>query len=340
MSITAPIPGRSLSSRCQRLCERALAKLFAVKNWRQSGFVRFIEHNKGNVALSLSMVLYLVSWPVALLDRAAAQVIRAAGEASLVGGLCDLIALNMIFERHWYLPNSGVLQRSRERLTDGISSTIEREWLTPEMIEKKLHQLRLLDRLSEHLMSASLKTLVRHEQLERICLETAHFLEPETVIGLFEHLTTRVRPARALDRLKLALFKAFARKECERLRETIRNLPYDEQLVAMVDSAIRDIGVRLRDEDSVLRKTADHWMDAIVREFVTRSKGEIARMVRENLNQMPTERIREQIESRTRTHLDWIRVNGGVFGALLGCLFALLNATRYDLQAVWRVVMF
>ena len=313
---------------------------FTVKNWRQSGFVRFLEHHKGNVALSLSVVLYLVSWPVALLDRAAAQIMRAAGEASLVGGLCDLIALNMIFERHWYLPNSGVLQRSRERLTDGIANTIEREWLTPDMIEKKLHQLRLLDRLSEHLMSASLKTLVRHEQLERICLETANFLEPETVIGLFEQLTARVRSARALDRLKFALIKAFARKECERLREKIRNLPYDEQLMAMVDSAIHDIGARLREEDSVLRKTADHWMDAIVREFVSRSKGEIARMVRENLNEMPTERIREQIESRTRTHLDWIRVNGGVFGAVLGCLFALLNAARYDFQAVWRFLMF
>ena len=125
------------------------------------------------------MVLYLVSWPVALLDRAAAQIIRAAGEASLVGGLCDLIALNMIFERHWYLPNSGVLERSRRTLTEGIANTIEREWLTPDMIEKKLHQLKLLDRLGEYLMAGSVRTLVRHEQLERICDEAAHFLSPK-----------------------------------------------------------------------------------------------------------------------------------------------------------------
>jgi uncharacterized membrane-anchored protein YjiN (DUF445 family) len=108
----------------------------------------------------------------------------------------------------------------------------------------------------------------------------------------------------------------------------------------MVDSAIHDIGASLRSEDTMLRKTADHWMDSIVREFVSRSKGEIAQMVRENLNQMPNEKIRWQIESRTRTHLDWIRVNGGVFGALLGCLFALLNAARYDLQGLLRLLMF
>jgi uncharacterized membrane-anchored protein YjiN (DUF445 family) len=330
-------PGQSSD---QRFCKWALATLLSVKKWRHIGFVQFLENHKGNVALSLSIVLYLVSWPVALLDRAAAQIMRAAGEASLVGGLCDLIALNMIFERHWYLPNSGVLERSRRTLTDGIANTIEREWLTPNMIEKKLHQLKLLDRLGEYLMAASLKTLVRHEQLERICDETAHFLEPETVIGLFEQITARVRPARALDRLKLALIKGFARRECERLRERIRNLPQDEQLIAMVDSAIHDIGVSLKEGDTVLRKTADHWMDAIVKEFVTRSKGEIAQMVRENLDQMSNERIREQIESRTRTHLDWIRVNGGVFGALLGCLFALLNAARYDLQGLLRLLMF
>ncbi|MBV8053735.1 MAG: DUF445 family protein [Deltaproteobacteria bacterium] len=322
------------------LCKRALATIPSVGNWRQSSFVRFLENHKGNVVLSLSVLLYLLSWPAALLDHAAAQIMRAAGEASLVGGICDLIALNMIFERHWYLPNSGVLERSRDRLIDGIAKTIERDWLRPDMIEKKLHQLRLLDRLGDHLMAASLKTLIRPEQLEQICDGTAHYLEPETIIGLVEQLTSRVKPARALDRLKIALVKAFARRECERLREKIRNLPRDEHLMATVDSAIQYIGATLRSEDTVLRKTADHWMDRIVQEFVSRSKGEIAQMVRENLNQMPNEKIREQIESRTRTHLDWIRVNGGVFGALLGCLFALLNAARYDLQGLLRLLMF
>jgi uncharacterized membrane-anchored protein YjiN (DUF445 family) len=324
----------------QRLRKPALARLLTVNSWRQTRFVRFLENHKGNLVLFLSVMLYLASWPVAWLDRAAAQIIRAAGEASLVGGLCDLIALNMIFERHWYLPNSGVLERSRDRLIDGIANTIEREWLRPDMIERKLHQLKLLDRLSDHLMAASLKTLVRPEQLERICEEAAQYLEPKTIIGLFEQLTLRVRPARTLGRVKLALVKALARTECERLREKIRSLPHDEQLMAMVDSAIRDIGAALRSQDSLLRKTADHWMDTIVQEFVSRSKGEIAQMVRENLNQLPNEKIRWQIESRTRTHLDWIRVNGGVFGALLGCLFALLNAAHYDLQVLLRLLLY
>jgi uncharacterized membrane-anchored protein YjiN (DUF445 family) len=79
-------------------------------------------------------------------------------------------------------------------------------------------------------------------------------------------------------------------------------------------------------------------MDAIVSEVIERSGGEIAQMVRENLSRMSNEKIRYQIASKTRTHLDWIRVNGGVFGALLGCLFALLNAARYDVQTLIRLV--
>jgi uncharacterized membrane-anchored protein YjiN (DUF445 family) len=311
-----------------------------VSTWRHSAFVQFLGNHKGNVALSVSVLLYLVSWPVASLDRAAAQIIRAAGEASLVGGICDLIALRMIFEQHWYLPNSGVLQRNKQKFIDGIADQIERKWLTPQMIGQKLHELKPLDRLAEHLKTTSLRTLVREEQLERICLETGHYLEPETVITFFEQLTSRVKPARVLDRLKIALVKAFARRECEHLRQKIRNLPHDEQLMAMVDSAIHDIGAALHDDGSMLRKTADHWMDAIVSEVILRSRGEIARMVRDNLSRLPDEEIREQIESRTRTHLDWIRVNGGVFGALLGCIFALVNAARYDLQALLRLLIF
>jgi uncharacterized membrane-anchored protein YjiN (DUF445 family) len=311
-----------------------------VKTWRRSRFVQLLENHKGDIALCLSVLLYLSSWPIGWIDRGAAEIIRAAGEASLVGGICDLIALRMIFEQHWYLPNSGVLQRNKQKFIDGIADQIERKWLTPKMIGDKLRELKPLERLACYLRGASLRTLVREDQLERFCNEAAHYLEPETILSFFEQVTARVRPARALDRLKIAIFKAVARRECEHLRQRIRELPHDERLVGIVDSAIHDIGAALLDENSALRKTADHWMEAIVSEVVERSRGEIARMVRENLSRLRDEEIREQIESRTRTHLDWIRVNGGVFGALLGCLFALLSVAHNDFKSLWRVLTF
>ncbi|HKV55193.1 MAG TPA: DUF445 family protein [Candidatus Binataceae bacterium] len=307
---------------------------------KESRVVRVIESRKGDVALALSFLLYLVSWPLGWFDRVAAEVVRAAGEASLVGGLCDYIALNMIFEKHWYLPNSGVLPRNRAKLVEGIANTIEHQWLTPAMIGQRLHQLKLLDRLGEHLESASLQTMVHPEQLERICHQIARYLEPENVLEFLQRLNARVKPVGVFDRFRGAVINAFVRRESARIREMVRNLPDDARLIAVVDSAIHDLGANLRDEATVTRKTADHWMDALVSELVVRSRGEIAQMVRENLNKLDDEAIRRQIESRTRTHLDWIRVNGGIFGAILGCLFALLNTLRYDFHALVRIVAF
>jgi uncharacterized membrane-anchored protein YjiN (DUF445 family) len=292
------------------------------------------------VALALSFLLYLVSWPLMLFDRSVAAVVRAAGEASLVGGLCDYIALNMIFERHWYLPNSGVLPRNRDKLIDGIANTIEREWLTPAMIGQKLNDLGLVDRLGDYLKAASLKTMASPEQLERLCHETARYLEPEAVIGFLQKVNSRVGPVHPIDRIRRAVIKALVRKESERVREAVLDLPHNDKLIATVEATIHDLGSNLRDEESVIRKTADHWIEAMVREAVVRSRGEIARMVKENLNRLSNEAIRVQIESRTRTHLDWIRVNGGVFGAILGCVFALLNSMHFDYHLVAHFVGF
>jgi uncharacterized membrane-anchored protein YjiN (DUF445 family) len=279
-----------------------------VANTDTDGLISFIERHKGGVALALALLLLLASWPLAALNPAAANLVRAAGEASLIGGLCDYVALNMLFEEHWYLPKSGVLPRNREKLIDGIAQTIEREWLTPDMVGQKIHDLKPLDRLGEYLQRASLRTVIRPVQLARICSEAARHLEPEVAIDLMRRLTIGVSNAGLMDRLRVALLSALINKECARLR-----------------------GARLREPDSTIRKTADHWMDALVREVVVASRGEIARMVKENLSGLSNEAIRDQIETRTRTHLDWIRVNGGVFGAILGCAFALLNAARPDL---------
>ncbi|MBF6567836.1 MAG: DUF445 family protein [Candidatus Binataceae bacterium] len=293
------------------------------------GFIGFIEKHKGAVALTLSFALYLASWPLELIYPSAANIVRAAGEASLIGGLCDYIALNMLFEEHWYLPKSGVLPRNRDRLIEGIAEVIEREWLTPEMIGDKIHALTPLDRLGDYLKTASLRTVIRPEQLQRMCTEAARYLQPENAVALIQQLSSGIRKSSGpLDRIRLVLLKAVVSKECARIRQLVRGLPQNEELLSAADTHIHELGAHLCESSSTVRKTADHWMDELVGQVVLASRGEIARMVKENLNQFSNEDIRTQIESRTRTHLDWIRVNGGVFGAILGCAFALLNAAH------------
>ncbi len=295
-----------------------------MSNIESHGFISFLERHKGAVALAMALLLYLASWPLMLWNVGVAQLVRAAGEASLVGGLCDYIALNMLFEEHWYLPKSGVLPRNRERLIIGIAETIENQWLTPQMVGDKIHDLKPLDRLGEYLETASLKSIIRPDQLERACRETARRLEPEIAIDLIRRLTSGVSNAGLIDRVRTAILSVLINRECERLRELIRGLPHNAEMLVAADEQLHEFGARLRDADSAIRKTADHWMGALTREVVIASRGEIARMVKDNLGSLSNEKIRDQIETRTRTHLDWIRVNGAVFGAILGCAFALL----------------
>src|SRR6516225_1192766 len=113
----------------------------------RAGVRNFLDNHKGDLTLAASLLLYLSSWLILRQWTIAGQLAKSMGEAALVGGLCDYIALKMIFERRWYLPNSGVLPRNREKLIDGIANTIETQWLTPKMIGDKLHQLDLVRRL-------------------------------------------------------------------------------------------------------------------------------------------------------------------------------------------------
>jgi uncharacterized membrane-anchored protein YjiN (DUF445 family) len=72
----------------------------------------------------------------------------------------------------------------------------------------------------------------------------------------------------------------------------------------------------------------------MVSRLVEASRGQITHMVRENLAQLNDEQIRIQIESKTRTHLDWIRVNGGIFGAFFGLIFALARILSQNGPAI------
>src|ERR1039458_10131129 len=95
-------------------------------------FTNFVLSHKGDLTLAFSAFVYLVSLAALMLThwRTSSEIAVSMAEAALIGGLCDYIALKMIFERRWYLPNSGVLPRNRAKLIDGIAATIENEWLT------------------------------------------------------------------------------------------------------------------------------------------------------------------------------------------------------------------
>lgn len=294
----------------------------------EGGFSEFMLSHKGDLTLAFSFVIYLASGAILVFTRyrQSAEVAVSIAEAALIGGLCDYIALKMIFERRWYLPNSGVLPRNRQKLVDGIAATIENEWLTPQMIGQRLSEMNLVTRLGTYLEEVKLADILGQAGLERI------------IERIIEYLESPERRAQLEIALRKALPKTFTRiyalmnrlgaqslpaRIAANLRRRLPELQNDPELIESVEDAIHEFGRQLHDPESYAHQMARRMIDEIVRRAVDSSRGQISHMVRENLARLSDEQIRFQIESKTRTHLDWIRVNGGIFGAFFGLIFAL-----------------
>ncbi len=293
------------------------------------GWVIFIEQHKGGLTLALSAVVYAIAWAITIFSpwRTAGGLLLSIGEAALVGGLCDYIALKMIFEQRWYLPNSGVLPRNRQRLIDGISSTIETQWLTPKMIEDKLRRMKLVEGLGRYLENVSLESVIDSTHLAAICESIARYLESPQLLGFLQARleASAPRSIRVANALGIITYDKLSQRIGREMRELILGLPTNDDLIRALEERLHSIGEELQQRVSPTRAAADRIMDTLVEHAVTATRGQIALMVKENLESLSNEEIRRQIESRTRTHLDWIRVNGGIFGALFGALFGLLN---------------
>ena len=285
---------------------------------------------KGDVALIASVLLYAAGWVVYLnFDAQVGAVIRMAGEASLIGGLCDYIALKMLFERKWYLPNSGVLPRNRLRIIKGIGETVEKEWLTPDMIHRKLTEYDLVTKVGQWLERVSL-----HDTdlafIEEQALRIAEWLKrPEVVDRIVQELRKllEIGPLLRLVERMLVNFEGKLREFAENLPEMVSKFSHDPDFLNYLEEEIHRLGVRLQTADSAEREHLLRRVEEVLNMSVGNLRGEIARLVVENLSRKSDEEIQAQIESKTRTHLEWIRVNGSLFGALFGLCAAFLSSS-------------
>jgi uncharacterized membrane-anchored protein YjiN (DUF445 family) len=325
--------------------ESATADATASMNGRPnaSGFKEFLFSHKGDLTLAFSALVYIVAWAVLRLTpwRGPAEMVVAIAEAALIGGLCDYIALKMIFERKWYLPNSGVLPRNRIKLIEGISSTIEKEWLTPQMIGDKLNQMNLVGRLGSALEEVDLAEFLAQPEFDRLLNRAAMYFEAPEVVDRLENFLRKALP-NSYRRIYAALnrigVKSISSQLATNLRTRLPQLRNDRELMATLESAVHEIGQQLHQPDSPAHELASRVIDTFVSRAVETSRGQIAEMVRENLLKLDVEKIRFQIESKTRTHLDWIRVNGGIFGAFFGLLFALSRIlARHGTEIIARL---
>jgi uncharacterized membrane-anchored protein YjiN (DUF445 family) len=72
-------------------------------------------------------------------------------EAGLVGGLADWFAVTALF-RHPLgipIPHTALLPKNRDRMTNGLVSTIKKDWLSKESIQEKIKQIKFTNILVE-----------------------------------------------------------------------------------------------------------------------------------------------------------------------------------------------
>src|SRR5271154_6526619 len=159
-------------------------------------FTNFFLMHKGDLTLAFSAFVYLVSLAALMFThwKTSSEIAVSMAEAALIGGLCDYIALKMIFERRWYLPNSGVLPRNRAKLIDGIAATIENEWLTPQMIGRKLSDMDLVGRLGTYMQEMKLQDILGQAGLERIISQAIDYLDSPEKRERLERVLKRLLP--------------------------------------------------------------------------------------------------------------------------------------------------
>jgi uncharacterized membrane-anchored protein YjiN (DUF445 family) len=293
-----------------------------------SGFKNFLFTHKGDLTLAFSALVYVIAWAALRFTpwHSTAEMFVAIAEAALIGGLCDYIALRMIFERKWYLPGSGVLPRNRIKLINGIASTIEKEWLTPAMIGDRLNRMNLVGRLGTALEEVDLAEFLATPAFDRLLNRAAMYFEAPEVVDRLETFLRKALPnsyRRIYGALNRIGVKSISSQVASNLRTRLPQLRNDPELMATLESAVHEIGQQLHNPESPAHELASRVIDTFVSRAVETSRGQIAEMVKENLAKLDDEKIRYQIESKTRQHLDWIRVNGGIFGAIFGLMFAL-----------------
>jgi uncharacterized membrane-anchored protein YjiN (DUF445 family) len=302
-------------------------------------FTNFFLMHKGDLTLAFSALVYLVSLAALMFThwRTSSEIAVSMAEAALIGGLCDYIALKMIFERRWYLPNSGVLPRNRAKLIDGIAATIENEWLTPQMIGRKLSDMDLVGRLGTYLQELTLNDILGQAGLERLISNAIDYLDSPEKRERLEKVLKRMLP-KTVTRIYAVMSRfgaeSIGARIAANLRKRLPELQNDPELRDTIESAIHEFGIQLHDPESYANQFAQRLIDNLVRRTVESSRGQITQMVRENLARLSDDQIRIQIESKTRTHLDWIRVNGGLFGAFFGLMFALSRILSHNGPAI------
>ena len=291
--------------------------------WLSESQQEFLHQHKGTLSLAFAACVFGISF---LVPEGPRFWVRAFGEASLVGALVDYMAIKMLFEKYALLPGSGVIPRNRERIIDGLAHSVENEWLTPESLKQHFANLDLaalvrtgIDKIKDddeilkmllHQVSANgLSWVDNHQFLDFLAKKI------RTKVGRLGHLAHNVG---VVD------FDEIAVDVAENIAHEIKRLPENEELHRLIRDELGKIGTQTSDSMTInvrIERIKGRIIDTVFGQL----EGKIGNLVRENLAHFSDEDIQEMFESKTRKHLEWIRVNGALYGGVFGVILAAIS---------------
>ena len=131
---------------------------------------KYKSQHLATISLAIMGIGFIITIP--LQDSFWGNILQGGFEAGLVGGLADWFAVTALF-RHPLgipIPHTALLPKNRQRITEGIISMLENDWLTKESIRQKINSIGFTNKLVEILASEinsetlqkNIVTLVQH----------------------------------------------------------------------------------------------------------------------------------------------------------------------------------
>ncbi len=287
------------------------------------------------------------------------ELLRAAAEAALVGGLADWFAVTALFRHPLGLPipHTAIIPKNKARIGAGLGRFVERNFLHPELVEQKLRSLALAERLSRWLarpenanlvadrivaalpfMVKSLEDKELRDFLRRTLHDQLSALDLAPILSRVLRLLTEGGHHQALfDRALLVAHRQLVAHE-ERIYRLVRNhsswwVPerIDQAIAEKIIAGLQDLLLDLSQRDNDAR----HAFDQSVQELI------------QNLGQ--SEDYQQRVEAFKRKLLSHPEVQGyllavwdGFRDLLLDDIAAeeskLRNGARHALQSIGRAL--